>query len=151
MPRITEPLERHHKVCDELFANAEAAALDNRWTEAAGLFERFRSDLESHFEAEETLLFPAFEAATGMSGGPTQVMRVEHRQIRDLLGDLARAVADRQADDFAGHGETLVILMQQHNLKEENILYPMCDSSLAANRDDLSGNLRKRIGVSAAA
>ena len=85
-----------------------------------------------------------------MSGGPTQVMRTEHRQMRDLLADLARAVAARRADDFAGHGETLVILMQQHNLKEENILYPMCDSSLAASGGDLSGNLSKRIGVSAA-
>jgi hypothetical protein len=29
------------------------------------------------------------------------------------------------------------MLMQQHNLKEEGMLYPMSDQALAANREDL--------------
>jgi hemerythrin-like domain-containing protein len=41
------------------------------------------------------------------------------------------ALAQRDGDEFAGEAETLLILMQQHNMKEENILYPMCDAHLA--------------------
>ena len=33
---------------------------------------------------------------------------------------------------YLGVAETLLIMMQQHNMKEENVLYPMCDQHLAA-------------------
>ena len=31
----------------------------------------------------------------------------------------------------SGIADTLLIMMQQHNMKEENILYPMCDQHLS--------------------
>lgn len=38
------------------------------------------------------MLFPAFEAATGMTGGgPTQVMRMEHQQMRGAPTQMAVA------------------------------------------------------------
>ena len=145
MPRVTEPLERHHKHCDELFAEAEATALDERWSEAAPLLAAFHEQLERHFHTEESQLFPAFESATGMKDGPTAMMRIEHKQMHDLLAALAAAIAARDSDEFAGQAEALVILMQQHNLKEENILYPMCDSHLADKGSDLAERLREEI------
>jgi iron-sulfur cluster repair protein YtfE (RIC family) len=39
------------------------------------------------------------------------------------------------------------VLMQQHNMKEENILYPMCDRGLAAQSDALGPVLRARLGA----
>ena len=41
------------------------------------------------------------------------------------------ALAAQDAEDYAGNAETLLILTQQHNMKEENVLYPMCDQHLA--------------------
>jgi len=38
---------------------------------------------------------------------------------------------------FAGHAETLHILMQQHNMKEEQVLYPMTDRLLGGQAADL--------------
>ena len=38
--------------------------------------------------------------------------------------------------------DTLLIMIQQHNMKEENVLYPMCDQHLT---DDAS-SLLERIG-----
>ena len=32
------------------------------------------------------------------------------------------------------HGDTLLMIAQQHNVKEENILYPMADDALASHR-----------------
>ncbi len=59
-------------------------------------------------------------------------MRLEHAQMRPLLAQLEAACAARDGDGYAGAAETLLILMQQHNMKEENILYPMCDQALGA-------------------
>lgn len=145
MQRVTQSLENHHKHCDDAFATAEAAVLGKRWDEAARLQAAFCSEMEAHFAAEETLLFPAFESATGIIDGPTQVMRGEHVQIRELLSAMDDAIARQDADDFAGHADTLVIMMQQHNLKEENILYPMCDASLSGNAEALAERLRSQI------
>ncbi len=142
MDSLTAPLLAHHKQCDDLFANAEAAAHAGRWQECADAFRRFDAELEAHFATEENFLFPAFETATGMSAGPTQVMRMEHSQMRELLMEMADAQQEQDLRRFAGAGDTLLILMQQHNMKEENILYPMCDRSLDPATIDVTGRLR---------
>ncbi len=41
------------------------------------LFAAFTSDLFHHFDMEEKVMFPTFEEKTGMTGGPTQMMRME--------------------------------------------------------------------------
>lgn len=51
-------------------------------------------------------------------------MRGEHDQMRELLVAAKFALDARDEDDYSGTAETLLIMMQQHNMKEENILYP---------------------------
>lgn len=145
MTALTDPMHRHHKHCDTLFADAEAAVAKGDWPPAVQYFNAFHQDLETHFRTEEELLFPAFEATTGMTGGPTQMMRFEHAQMRDLVARMADSVQARDAAGFAGAAETLLILMQQHNMKEENILYPMCDRSLASQSGTLGVQLSERL------
>lgn len=132
---VTANLQEHHKLCDEDFAAAEEAAQRGDWSACAASFGRFRDGLLAHFGVEEERLFPAFERQTGMSGGPTQVMRYEHGQMRDLVSQLEQALAQQDADGFGGAAETLLVLMQQHNMKEENILYPMCDQALGGDSE----------------
>ena len=131
MSRATRVLEVHHKHCDEAFADAEEAVARGRWADAAGALELFHGEMERHFQTEESVLFPAYEAATGENGGPTAVMRQEHAQMRGLMEAMSVAARARDGNGYAGHAETLLIMMQQHNMKEENILYPMCDRALA--------------------
>lgn len=145
MTALTEPLHLHHKHCDELFADAESAVAAQEWTRAKMLLGAFHNDLETHFRTEEEVVFPAFEAATGMAGGPTQMMRYEHAQMRELLDRMEDALRQQDKDAFAGDAETLLILMQQHNMKEENILYPMIDRSLAGQAGALGPVLRERL------
>ncbi len=137
----SQVLPDHHRHCDELFAAAEDAALSGDWAAAAPAFARFNGQMTAHFDAEETLLFPAFEAATGMSTGPTRMMRQEHDQMRGLLAQLAAACAANDSQDYGGTAETLLMLMQQHNMKEENILYPMCDQSLGDEAERLGAKI----------
>ncbi len=137
----TRILPEHHRHCDELFAAAEDAAGRGDWAAAAPAFAHFRDQMHAHFEAEEAVLFPAFEAATGMTAGPTEMMRHEHAQMRGLLAQLAEACAARDGDTYGGVAETLLMLMQQHNMKEENILYPMCDQALGAEAAGLGAKI----------
>ncbi len=130
MAAVSQLYEPHHRKCDGAFAEAESAAAEAKWDVAKRATARFKELLELHLASEEETLFPAFERATGMQGGPTMVMRMEHGQMRTLLGALESAAEQQAKDDYLGAAETLLVLMQQHNLKEENILYPMCDRAL---------------------
>lgn len=143
MSQITALMTDDHRHCDESFARAETAVAKGKWDEANAALEHFATELDGHFDAEESLLFPRFEAATGMTEGPTKVMRGEHAEMRNALVRMRAALADKDQDDYAGEAETLLILMQQHNMKEENILYPMCDSHLSGS--DVTSGLNARL------
>lgn len=147
MTSLTQPLHDHHKHCDDLFAAAEEAAHKKRWPQCLESFRQFRGELEAHFATEEQVLFPAFENASGMVAGPSQVMRFEHAQMRDLLGQMEQAATQQNLDQFSGSAETLLVLMQQHNMKEENILYPMCDARLGAVSATLCAELSNSLAA----
>jgi iron-sulfur cluster repair protein YtfE (RIC family) len=104
--------------------------------------------MQNHFAAEEDVLFPAFEVKTGMTMGPTQVMRDEHAQMNDLMMAAYQSLLAKDADDYSGNTETLLIMMQQHNMKEEHVLYPMCDEHLAHQVAVLLPQLRQQLDAS---
>jgi len=131
MTNIRTFMTGDHRHCDDLFAEAEQAVAKGNIAAGKAAFGHFREALLAHFAAEEKTLFPAFEAKTGMTMGPTRVMRMEHEQMRTLLEGTAQALERGDSDDYIGQADTLLIMMQQHNVKEENILYPMCDEHLA--------------------
>jgi hemerythrin-like domain-containing protein len=132
MTTIRSFMTADHRRCDDLFAEAEQAVSKKNFDLAGVAFGHFHSAMLAHFDSEEKTLFPTFEAKTGMRLGPTQVMRLEHEQIRGLMDDAATALKSANVDDYLGLADTLVIMMQQHNMKEENMLYPMCDQHLSA-------------------
>ena len=133
MSTILEYMGTDHRACDDLFASAEEAAGNKDWDRARDYFRRFLAAMAHHLAMEEEVLFPAFEERTGMSAGPTQVMRMEHEQMRALIDDMAAAAEAGNVSAYLGASETLNMLMQQHNLKEENMLYPMADRAIGAD------------------
>lgn len=141
MPRLSQTLAHEHSYCDTLFAQAENAVADKQWHAAQMHFDTFRQATQTHFRNEEEILFPAFETQTGMSGGPTYVMRMEHAQMRDLFTAMRQALDRQDAQTYLGLSESLLMLMQQHNIKEERILYPMLDQALASETEALLSRL----------
>ncbi len=127
---IADYFAAEHRGCDEVFATAEEAAQIGDLTGCQARFQQFHAAMERHFRQEEEELFPAFEQASGNVMGPTQVMRLEHQQMRDTLAEMDSVLVGGDLEEFLGQAETLLILMQQHNIKEEQILYPMCDRFL---------------------
>ena len=130
MSTISSFLTTDHRACDEEFANLENAVVSQNWEKSQEQLNKFISDLTHHFSMEEKVMFPAFEDATGMTQGPTMVMRIEHEQMKQLLNSLQEDVNKKDKDHFFGVSESLMMLMQQHNMKEEQMLYKMADMHL---------------------
>lgn len=127
---ILEFMRDDHRACDHLYADAETALLAKEGEKAKTLFEEFSAMTQHHFDMEERELFLTFEKRTGMMGGPTQMMRYEHQQLRSLIESMRTALNENRHNDFFGIGESMMIMLQQHNMKEEQMLYPMIDRTL---------------------
>lgn len=136
MSNIRESFTTDHRRCDDIFAKAEEAIGKGDWETGEPLAKEFLDAMEHHFSTEEEVLFPMFEERMGPMG-PTQVMRMEHGQMRELFKEMAASVEARDTNAYMGQSETLLMLMQQHNAKEEQILYPMTDQALADSADQI--------------
>ncbi|MBU6443074.1 MAG: hemerythrin domain-containing protein [Alphaproteobacteria bacterium] len=132
MAGIHEYMSRHHELCDGIFGRAKKAATGNDWAGTERDCKAFLQQINQHIDAEENLLFPAFEDKTGMTGGPTQVMRMEHAQLRELFEEMLAAIGGKEADRYLRNADLVAALLHEHNMKEENILYPMLDNLLGA-------------------
>lgn len=126
--KISQYFEADHDRLDELFLNFQKTKRVD-YPKAKQFFKEFKFGLQRHIVWEEDILFPFFEEKTGMrSGGPTFVMRQEHRMIGDRLEALHEKV--KLADPNSDQEETrLVEVLAVHNQKEELILYPAIDDS----------------------
>ena len=134
MTTIKDFLTQDHRKCDEVFAAMEEKA-NNSLSDAQELTTAFVKDMENHFQMEEKVMFLEFETKTGMTQGPTAMMRHEHEQMRNLMSQMQEAIDADNKEKFLGLTETLMILLQQHNMKEEQMLYPMAQQHLSAESD----------------
>ncbi|MEA2099853.1 MAG: hemerythrin domain-containing protein [Campylobacterota bacterium] len=134
MATIKEYLSSDHSRCDELFAKMEEMATKSLSDAKESCIE-FQKETERHFQMEERVMFLEFETKTGMTQGPTAMMRQEHIQMRSLMTQMCEAIDADNKDKFFGLSETLMILLQQHNVKEEQMLYPMAQQHLMAESD----------------
>jgi len=97
---------------------------------ASQLYENFSNDLANHFSMEEIVLFPMLEQANSETSGATKAIEMEQEQMRSLLSKMRKAVEGMDKESFFSLSETLMILMQQHNMKEEQLLYTLAQSTL---------------------
>jgi iron-sulfur cluster repair protein YtfE (RIC family) len=107
----------------------QGALRDKRWDEASSGFREFVLGLRKHIGIEENILFPVFEEKTGMTdAGPTFVMKMEHKEINELL-DRTLSSTDKHDFDAASEAASILIgILTDHNMKEEHILYPESDA-----------------------
>lgn len=139
-------LTHDHRDCDHRLADVESALMKKDWNTAMQCWESFCQDIERHFMSEEDILFPAIEEFTGSTDGPTEVMRREHDAMRALMSELASALERRVEKDSMGVLDTLVTMIQLHNVKEEQVLYPMADRFLQARREGLMDRIKQLHG-----
>lgn len=140
---ILELMMGHHRQCDESFAKLENLVSENNWSNP-GAFEEFFSIMTKHFKAEEDVLFAALEKRMGGPIGPTQVMRQEHQQMSILMGQMKEAFAAKDQKKFLSVSDTWMVIAQQHNMKEEQVLYPLMDDAL---REEAAAVIDKTQGL----
>jgi len=134
---VNEALSWDHDRLDTLEQAAFRKRAAGDFAGAGRLYAEFAAGLRRHNGFEEELLFPAFEERTGFppTAGPTAVMRAEHREIQELLGRIAAGITDSAApvDDLRRRFHAV---LGDHNVKEEEVLYPGTDDVLGAEEAD---------------
>lgn len=143
---ITEHMTSEHKSCDLLYLAAEKAVLEGDWSKSRQEYQEFHQSMKQHLEMEEKILFPDFEKVQGTDMGPTHVMRLEHEQMLTLMDNIQSALDAEDKDEYLGEADTLLMFMQQHNAKEEMMLYPMSDQILAPQAEQLISRMQALVG-----
>src|SRR3990172_9847139 len=122
---ITQYFQQDHERLDALCQQSQHLT-NTAPTKAREWFREFKSGLERHIVWEEEILFPLFEEKTGMrEAGPTEMMRMEHEQIRRLLEAILQGLQQGTTTD--SDEPALLEILDAHNQKEEYILYPTID------------------------
>lgn len=111
-------LGRDHAVIEATLGGALAGdARYSRW---------LRSTLERHLRIEEALIFPAYLAAGGRKGW-IDGLKSEHGYLRQYLGELDQPTSRRR----------LLRLLDAHDEKEEQVIYPDIQAHVGAQVDAL--------------
>jgi len=127
---INQFMTTDHRACDEQFAQLENSVDQGNFEDAKGMFDQFSSHMLHHFDMEEKVMFPKYENCEGGHCNPTPVMLMEHNQMRAIFTQMADAITANDKESFLGQSETLLFTMQQHNMKEEQMMYNLADQSL---------------------
>lgn len=124
---VTELLSGDHRRLDTILAEAKSAASVGDLARARARFVAFCEGLDRHIDVEEQVLFPVIEPRTGGAAGPTHVMRLEHVELRRLMGEVAASLDAGGKERMSTPLAALTARIYAHNGKEERILYPMAD------------------------
>lgn len=137
-PTIGEALQADHLRLDRLLDLATHVAATG--TPAAEVLEDFCWGLRRHIRIEEQRLFPLFLEAGGPEP-PTQVMALEHREIERELQRL-----ENGSESVKSTLAALRNVLEQHNFKEEGVLYPMLNEALVERHAELVEAVFREIG-----
>lgn len=143
MESISSYMEEDHDLIDGIAERAVAAAQASDWAALEREGSEFLRRLRRHIEMEEQLLFPAFEQRTGMTeSGPSVVMRMEHEQMQPILARMEQAVASRDGSAYRQASDALLQTLVPHNVKEEQMMYPMLDRAMGADAQALVAQVK---------
>ena len=96
--KISVTFEQDHDRLDALFTTFQQQKRKDM-AKAKEAFVEFKFGLQRHIVWEEDVLFPKWEENSGMAeGGPTQVMRTEHRIIGECLEAIHQKVQANNPD-----------------------------------------------------
>ena len=95
---ISTMFDEDHERLDALFKSFQTLKRTD-FPKAKSAFLEFKAGLQRHVAWEEEVMFPLWEKKSGMTGGgPTIVMRNEHREIWECLESLARKIQAQNPD-----------------------------------------------------
>ena len=132
---VTEFLERDHRRLCSIFPDVARLLAAGSFQESAHRFAEGACGLNWHIDAEERVLFPAFDEATGNTNGATVAMRAEHLEIRRLMAATRAALGLPDADKSSEALRQLVGAVSAHSAEEVQVLYPLTDHAIGGERE----------------
>lgn len=139
-----EALISCHAALMRLFERHMEAVLLLDFRRASELLVHFRQALRRHIEAEETVILPVFGDRAGpVPGCTSDVFLAEHRKMLSMIDDGLDMLAPtsptpREALSCLDKAFTLKHLLEHHDRREENLLYPWMDRiTTGAERETL--------------
>ena len=139
---ILDYLIPEHRQCDEFLALTETYIQNAEWDNAKESFIQFNNLTLLHFKREEEVLFVALERSFGSPIRPVFVMTHEHQQTRQLLNQIKNAIDSKNKSEAFALLDTCHLLIQQHNLKEENNLYTLANQTLENQMDQIINDMK---------
>lgn len=141
---ISTMFDEDHERLDALFKSYQTLKQTD-FLKAKSAFLEFKAGLQRHVAWEEEVMFPLWEKKSGMTGGgPTIVMRNEHREIWECLESLARKIQG-QNSETAREEEILLDLLDRHNMSEEEVLYPEMDHLISPEEREVAFRAMEKI------
>ena len=132
-------LQAAHRELERIFEEHQVALVERDLPAARRHLERFARELAAHMRVEDELLFPAYvELAPPVPGGGFELLDAEHRKLESLLGQLFErlaelerrpAIAARDVIEVLDRELTFKHLLQHHDQRECNIVYPALDEA----------------------
>ena len=133
---ISSMFDEDHDRLDELFKSFHMLKRTDP-AKAQKAFVDFKTGLQRHMVWEEDVLFPLWEKKTGMTeGGPTFVMRQEHREIGECLAAIDRKM-QAQNPESDQEEQAFVDMLERHNMTEEEVLYSAIDRATSADEREV--------------
>jgi len=129
-------LEIHLKL-NELFLLHQEALLALDAQLALARLTQFKRELRKHIEDEEALLLPVYARAGRIQGGPIEFYTGEHKRMLEFLARFNELLKElignpknlkRSVIELFDQEAVFKQLMQHHDMREQNILYPTLDS-----------------------
>jgi hemerythrin superfamily protein len=130
MQTITECLKADHQRLDRLLDETFETVARGDLHGARLRFPEFARHLRDHMRFEEDFMFPIVERTICAADGPICVMRRDHREIEDRLAGMQAALYLGDVDALRAEHEALVLTLENHNGREERVLYPAIDRVL---------------------
>ncbi len=141
---ISTMFDEDHERLDALFKSFQTLKRTD-FPKAKSAFLEFKAGLQRHVAWEEEVMFPLWEKKSGMTGGgPTIVMRNEHREIWECLESLARKIL-AQNPETDREEEILLDLLDRHNMSEEEVLYPEMDHLISPEEREAAFRAMEKI------
>ena len=137
MTSLADIFTKSHRNLEVLLKRA-VAGLDDRVL-SMDAFVLFRTSIEGHMAAEETVLFPYYESLPDRSMGLTEILRKGHKELRVFFMELADAITTQDVDEARVIMHVVTQMLEHHDNKEESELYPALNGQrLPVALDDLA-------------
>jgi hemerythrin-like domain-containing protein len=132
-----------HGGLDALFLRHQEALLTRDLFLARRLLEGYETELRAHMQFEEERLLPLYRRAGPIPGGGAALFIAEHRKMLQFLERFHQMLHEMHDSSPRLGREILALLdaqcqfkhlVEHHDLREQNILYPALDR-VAAERE----------------